>query len=37
MEHKASIADKSQQEAPITRLQQVPLLSKCSASYLQPS
>ena len=36
MEHRASIADKSQQEALITRLQQVPLLSKCSASYLQP-
>jgi hypothetical protein len=35
MEHKASIADKVRQEAPITRLQQVPLLSKCSASYLQ--
>ena len=35
MENRTSIADKSQQKALITRLQQVPLLSKCSASYMQ--
>ena len=35
METRTSIAAKGQQKAMITRLQQVSLLSKCSASYLQ--
>jgi len=35
MENRTSIAEKGQQKALVTRLQQIPLLSKCSASYLQ--
>lgn len=34
-EDRSSIADRGQQKAMITRLQQVPLLNKCSPSYLQ--